>query len=62
MSQSVNTQFPWSNLVRKGALGTTATDLGLSREQVLAQLVNYKEAKYGNSQVSLLISQCITPT
>ena len=56
MNWSLNAQLPRGDLFRKGALGTIATELGLSREQVRTQLVNFKEAKYGNSQVSLLLN------
>ena len=37
-------------------IGILAADLGLSRDHVRTQLVNYKEASYGNIQLELLVN------
>ena len=53
---ALNTNLPRGNVFANSKLGKMATDLGLSRDQVRNQLVNYKEAKYGNSQIEMLIN------
>ena len=53
---ALNTNLPWGNVYTNSKIGTLASDLGLSRDQVRTQLANYKEARYGNSQIKLLVN------
>ena len=56
MNWSLRAQLPQGNLFWKGALRTIATELGLYCEQVHPQLVSFKETKYGNIPVLLLLN------
>ena len=51
----LNTNLPRGNVYANSEIGILAADLGLSRDQVGTQLVNYKESKYGNRQIELLV-------
>lgn len=53
---ALNTNLPRGNVYTNSEIGTLATDLGLSRDQVRTQLANYKESRYGNSQIELLVN------
>ena len=53
---ALNTNLPQGNVYTNSEIGTLAADLGLSRDQVRAQLANYKESRYGNSQIELLVN------
>ena len=52
---ALNTNLPWGNVYANIKIGILVADLGLSRDQVGTQLVNYKESKYGNRQIELLV-------
>ena len=52
---ALNTNLPRGNVYANSEIGILAVELGLSRDQVRTQLVNYKESKYGNSQIELLV-------
>ena len=53
---ALNTNLPRGNVFANSEHGKMAADLGLSRYQVRTQLVKYKDAKYDNSQVELLVN------
>ena len=48
--------MPRDNIYTNSEIGTLAADLRLSRDQVRTQLANYKESRYGNSQIELLVT------
>ena len=53
---ALNTNLLRGNDYTNCEIRTLATDLGLSRDQVRTQLANYKESRYGNSQIELLVN------
>ena len=53
---ALNTNLPRGNVYTNSEIGIFAAELGLSRDQVRTQLANYKEARYGNSQIELLVN------
>ena len=53
---ALNTNLPRGNVYTNSEIGIVAADLGLSRDQVRTQLANYKESRYGNSQIELLVN------
>ena len=53
---TLNTNLPRGNAYGTSEIAKLTADLGLSRDQARTQLANYKEARYGNSQIELLVN------
>ena len=53
---ALNTNLPRGNVYTNNKIGMLASDLGLSRDQVRTQFANYKEVRYDNIQIELVVN------
>ena len=51
----LNKNLPRGEKIKEGELGKIVTELKLSKGQVTTQLRNYKDERYGNTQVKLIL-------
>ena len=52
---ALNTNLPRGNVYTNSEIGTLATDLGLSQDQVRTQLANYKESRARTSPLAWFV-------